>query len=282
MALPLAAVGELGSDPNTVENLSGTTECEQKYNDLIDSDFGFSESDLPESKSDDNGLDCPRTGIRRFRIGRRRQGATCSSSWGCRWPMYLAMAILILTPFLLNGCSADSSATGAGAADLGTQGFVAGDGSLTLLDPADRQPAPEISGTTLAGKQFSTSDHVGDVVVLNVWASWCAPCRSEAPALSSVWTDTKDQNVQFVGLVTRDSAASAQAFAERFDLGYPHLLDDDGSLQLLFRDTLPPQAIPSMLVLDKQGRVAGRALGEVSESSLRGFIEPLLNEDQAG
>ena len=196
--------------------------------------------------------------------------------------MYLAMAILILTPFLLNGCSADSSATGSGAAEVGAQGFVAGDGSLTLLDPQDRQPAPEVSGTTLAGKEFSTSDHLGEVVVLNVWASWCAPCRSEAPALSSVWTDTKDQGVQFVGLVTRDSPASAQAFAERFNLGYPHLLDDDGSLQLLFRDTLPPQAIPSTLVLDKQGRVAGRALGEVSESSLLGFIEPLLNEDQAG
>jgi peroxiredoxin len=220
----------------------------------------------------------------RFRVGRRRESAACSSAWGCRWPMYLAMAILILTPFILGGCSAASSATGAGsvAADSNTQGFVAGDGSLTLLDPQDRKPAPEVAGTTLAGTEFSTRDHLGEVVVLNVWASWCAPCRSEAPALTSVWKDTKAQDVQFVGLVTRDSPASAQAFADRFNLGYPHLLDDDGSLQLLFHDSLPPQAIPSTLVLDKQGRVAGRAIGEVSESSLRGFIEPLLSEDQAG
>jgi peroxiredoxin len=209
-------------------------------------------------------------------------GDACSSKFSCRWPMYLAMAILLLTPFILAGCSANSVASGSDSAEVGVQGFVAGDGSLTLLDTQDREPAPALEGETINGEQFTLAEHVGEVVVLNVWASWCAPCRAEAPALWQVWNDTKDSGVQFVGLVTRDSPASARAFAERFELGYPHVMDDDGSLQLLFRDTLPPAAIPSTLIIDKEGRVAGRALGEVSESSLRGFIEPLLNEPAAG
>ncbi|MDA9913274.1 TlpA family protein disulfide reductase [Candidatus Nanopelagicales bacterium] len=196
------------------------------------------------------------------------------------WPMYVSAAILLLTPLILAGCSGETT-TGEGNAEVGTQGYVEGDGTLTLLPPEERQPAPALTGDTLTGDTFTLADHKGDVILLNVWASWCAPCRAEAPALWTVWDDTKDQNVQFVGLVSRDSEASARAFAERFDLGYPHLMDDNGSLQLLFRDTLPPQAIPSTLVIDQDGRVAGRALGEVSESTLRGFIEPLLAEESA-
>ena len=82
--------------------------------------------------------------------------------------------------------------------------------------------------------------------------------------------------MQFVGLDTRDSDVPARAFVERFGIGYPNVIDQDGRLQLLFGDSLPPQAIPSTLVIDPEGRVAARALGKVSESSLRGMIEPLL------
>jgi peroxiredoxin len=199
-----------------------------------------------------------------------------SRALGC-WPLYVSAAILLLTPLVLVGCSTQTT-TGEGNAEVGSQGYVEGDGSLTLLPPGERSPAPELSAQTLSGNTFTLSDHKGEVVLINVWASWCAPCRAEAPALWQVWDDTKDQDVQFVGLVSRDSEAAARSFAERFDLGYPHVMDDNGSLQLLFRDTLPPQAIPSTLVIDQEGRVAGRALGEVSESTLRGFIEPLLAE----
>ena len=82
--------------------------------------------------------------------------------------------------------------------------------------------------------------------------------------------------MQFVGLDTRDSDVSARAFVEKFGMPYPNVIDRDGRLQLLFADSLPPQAIPSTLVIDREGRVAARALGKVSESSLRGMIEPLL------
>lgn len=107
---------------------------------------------------------------------------------------------------------------------------------------------------------------------MNVWASWCAPCRAEAPALAKV-ADQLQPGVAFVGLNTRDSEAPAKAFANRFKLGYPNVVDPDGTLTMLFRETLPPQAIPSTVVIDKDGRVAARALGKVTPAELRTMID---------
>jgi thiol-disulfide isomerase/thioredoxin len=187
----------------------------------------------------------------------------------------VALPIILLgLVVLLTGCGTTSAAAG------GTDsGFVAGDGSLVLVPEADRGLAPEVVGETLDGETFRLSDYAGEVVVMNVWASWCAPCRAEAPELAALATEFEGAGVQFVGLDTRDSDVPARAFVERFGIPYPNVIDRDGRLQLLFGDTLPPQAIPSTIVIDREGRVAGRALGKVSESSLRGLIEPLLEPD---
>lgn len=176
----------------------------------------------------------------------------------------------------LAGCSQGPDT----ASEAGT-GFVAGDGTITLVDPAVRQPAPTITGTTLDGEPFDLAALRGRVVALNVWASWCAPCRAEAPTLERVSRDLGPQGADIIGLNTRDSDASARAFEERFGITYPSVVDRDGRLQLLFGDSLPPQAIPSTVVVDRQGRVAGRILGKASESDLRGLIEPLLAEGEA-
>lgn len=172
--------------------------------------------------------------------------------------------------------------SGCGSSDSGQgtdSGFVAGDGSLVVLPVSERELAPDLVGTTLDGDQFRLADHLGEVVVMNVWASWCAPCRAEAPGLVAAAKDLGPKGVQFVGLDTRDSDTSARGFVSTFQIPYPNLIDRDGRLQLLFSDTLPPQAIPSTLVIDKEGRVAARALGRVSEASLRGIVEPLLAEN---
>ena len=188
------------------------------------------------------------------------------------------VAIVLVTMLTLAGCGDDAG--GATAANPGSEsGFIAGDGTITLLDESQRTIAPTFSGTTLDGDTLDLADARGDVVVLNVWASWCAPCRAEAPILEEVAQSFADDDVQFVGLNTRDSDAAARAFAENAGLTFPSVIDTDGRLQLLFADSLPPQAIPSTLVLDRQGRVAGRILGKVSASNLRGMIEPLLAEE---
>lgn len=173
------------------------------------------------------------------------------------------------------------AACGGSSADTGT-GFVAGDGSIVLLDESARQSAPDLVGDTLDGGTFRLSDHLGEVVVLNVWASWCAPCRAEAPELQALWEEFQGQGVQFVGLDTRDTAAAALAFIDAYGITYPNVIDTDGRLQLLFSENLPPQAIPSTLVIDADGRVAGRILGRVSESTLRALIEGALGSAPAG
>lgn len=174
----------------------------------------------------------------------------------------IAMGIALLA---LAACGGKEPAAGSG--------FVAGDGSLVVIDESQRQPAPEIAGTTLDGKPFSLASLRGTITVLNVWASWCAPCRAEAPVLEKTWQSQQGNGVQFIGLDTRDSDTSALLFIKKFGITYPNVIDRDGALQLRFSDTLPPQAIPSTLVVDANGKVAARALGKVSESTLLGMIE---------
>lgn len=150
-------------------------------------------------------------------------------------------------------------------------GFAAGTGTYTRIAPAKRAKAPVIEGTTLDGKHLSTSQYLGKVVVINVWGSWCAPCRHEAPALEKAAEQTTDV-AQFVGINTRDLApAPAQAFVRAFGITYPSLYDPDGALLLQFGQA-PPTAIPSTIVLDRQGRVAARVLGETTESTITGII----------
>ena len=177
----------------------------------------------------------------------------------------------LLVALAVGGCATAEESAQATAGD--SVGFVAGDGSITVLEPDQRQPAPAISGTLLDGGSLDLAEFAGQVIVLNVWASWCAPCRAEAPVLEAVWQEVAGAGVQFVGLDTRDSAAAAQAFVDRFGITYPNIVDESGLLQLAFRQTLPPQAIPSTVVIDAQGRVAARMLGKVSEASLRAVID---------
>ncbi len=163
--------------------------------------------------------------------------------------------------------------------DSGDQaGYVSGTGVVTTIAPDERADAPEFEGPTLDGDTFNLDDAAGDVVVLNVWGSWCPPCRKEAPAMQAVATGLADQGVQFVGVNTRDTESGANAFVEEFGLSFPSVVDTDGVRLLAFRDTLPPAAIPSTLVVDRQGRVAARVIGPITETSLRDLVAEVAAE----
>ncbi|SFL71707.1 TlpA family protein disulfide reductase [Streptomyces pini] len=178
---------------------------------------------------------------------------------------------------ILSGCGA-----GGGQEQSGGSGknYVDGTGAVTEVKPADRKPAPELSGETVDGKRLDVADYRGDVVVLNVWGSWCPPCRAEMPHLVKVAGDTEDRGVRFVGINTRDlDRVPAQRFEEEYEVPYPSLYDPSGKLLLRFpKGSLNPQAIPSTLVLDREGRIAARALKPLGEEELRSMIEPLIKE----
>lgn len=165
----------------------------------------------------------------------------------------------------LAGCAGTQAAqTGPGAGD---SRYVAGDGSSRVIKSADRKPAPRARGTTLDGKPFDLAALKGKVVVVNFWASWCAPCRGEAPALEQVYKEHKAQGVEFAGVDIKDDPEPAKAFVRTFKVAYPSIADQDGQVTLAFRD-VPPNAVPSTLILDRQGRIAASVIGATTYDRL--------------
>ena len=156
----------------------------------------------------------------------------------------------------------------------GDTGYVSGKGVITTLAVGDRERPGEVTGKTLDGEQISLTDYAGKIVVVNVWGSWCAPCRSEAPDLAEAAEELADQNVVFLGIDSRDpSQAAARAFQRRFEVPYPSIYDQGGKTLLAFRGTLTPNSIPSTVIIDEKGRVAASVLGELSKSTLLGLVE---------
>jgi len=164
------------------------------------------------------------------------------------------------------------SSCGGGGSSIAEESFVSGNGSVSYIKPSDRIAAPALSGMTLSGKNYTFN--VGQVAVVNVWASWCAPCRAEAPTLAAL--SEKYTDVVFMGILTRDNPVNAEAFARRFALPYPTLIDD--SVLIGFRKSLPANAIPSTVLIDKRGDVAARISGEVTFASLSELIEKVSAE----
>ncbi len=181
----------------------------------------------------------------------------------------------VFAAVLVGGCTSSGSSND----PLGDgQGFVTSEGTASRVPIQERVSAPDISGATLDGGEMTLSQFDGQVIVVNVWASWCGPCRAEAQALREVANETERDGVQFVGLNTRDNDAAAQAYERGFDIQYPSWVDRDGQLQLAFRDSLPPSEIPSTVVIDREGRVAARVLGPTSYSQLKELVAYVSDE----
>lgn len=172
----------------------------------------------------------------------------------------------------LSGCSASTTS------NTSDSGYISGDGTTLLLSPKERGEVISLAGETLGGAQLDIANWQGNVVVVNLWASWCGPCRSEAVDLENSYLQFKDQGVEFLGLNTRDGLAAAKAFNDRFKTSYPSIRDKDGQLTLAFGN-LGPAATPSTIILDSKGRVAARILGPTTEPELRVVITAVLESE---
>ncbi|MFF9915784.1 TlpA family protein disulfide reductase [Streptomyces sp. NPDC013457] len=196
-----------------------------------------------------------------------------------RAPRRTLLAVGTLSAALaLSACGSDSNGKSGGG---GGTNFVTNTGGISTVAKGERTAPTKIAGETVDGEQLDIADLKGKVVVLNAWGSWCGPCRAEAPHFAKVANDLKAEGVEFVGLNTRDfNKQQAVTFEEEYEVPYPSLYDPAGKLILngFPKGTLNLQAIPSTVVLDKDGKIAARALMALNEEKLRSMIEPLLAE----
>jgi thiol-disulfide isomerase/thioredoxin len=167
---------------------------------------------------------------------------------------------------LLLGCGRDTPTSD--SSQVGTERFSAG----------DREPAPLLAGPTLTGSTVALDQELGNIVVLNAWASWCIPCIEEMPILIANADEYRNRGVTFLGLNTSDQLRSAEQFAEDFGINFESIRDPDGTL-LQQIPGVPPRAIPSTIVIDRNGDIAARIIGPVTEDGLADIISDLLAEN---
>jgi thiol-disulfide isomerase/thioredoxin len=188
-----------------------------------------------------------------------------------RWvPALLGAALLAA------GCTSGEGS----AVDVNNGGefrFEAGTPSGEVIPEGDRAAAPEFSGELLSGGDFDSADLAGGIAVLNFWGSWCAPCRVETPEFQEVYAEVREEGVEFVGLNVKDDEQLAQAFLDSNGIEFPSVHDPRGEVALAFRD-YPANAVPSTIVLDRQGRVAAVYTSQIAQEDLRAVLDRLLEE----
>jgi thiol-disulfide isomerase/thioredoxin len=138
-----------------------------------------------------------------------------------------------------------------------------------------RAAAPAVTGELLDGGTFDLASLRGDVVVVNFWGSWCAPCRAEIDDLETMYRATKDRGVEFLGINVRDDRDKAIAF-QAGRVSYPSLFDEGGRLSLDF--DVPPNATPSTIVLDREGRIAVVVRNAIRQETFQPYVERVAAE----
>lgn len=176
---------------------------------------------------------------------------------------------LVFMIVLVSGCTKVST-------DQTKGGYVAGNGSITIVQVSERKPAPDLTGKDLEGRPISMDQFKGKTLVVNIWGSWCPPCREEAPALIEASRSLKPKGVEFLGIAIRESPAASKAFTDRLKVPYPSISDESGRLLVGFSKSLPAIAVPTTYVIDNKGRVAARILDKVTATSLSDVVDDVL------
>jgi len=181
--------------------------------------------------------------------------------------------VVVVVVLVLAGCSGGVRAERSGG------GFVQGEYGITVVPVGDRVDAPDLSGETPSGEQVSLDDFGGKTVLVNVWGSWCVPCREEVGNLVAARRQLATENVAFLGINIRDDRAAAQAFEDRHGVAWPSLYDPSSSLLLGFRDSLAAAAVPTTYIIDNDGRVAVRMLNKQTAQT---FVDAVTDVQDGG
>ncbi len=153
-------------------------------------------------------------------------------------------------------------------------GLFAAGIQMRSAKPIDRGPAPEFSIPTYGGGTFALAEQRGKVVVVNFWASWCIPCRDEAPMLERAWRKYRDRGVVFVGVGYIDTDKEAQAFVREFGMTYPNGPDIGTETSRRYR----VQGVPETFFIGKDGQLAGNHIGPITEQALTARLDALLKQ----
>lgn len=191
----------------------------------------------------------------------------------------LLAVLLVSTVSLATSSCAWNDSVAEQYADGSTKNYIGGDGTVVAIPPANRGKPISFTSTTDLGEPLNSTDYDGDVMVVNFWYAACPPCRAEAPDLEALHQQYQDEGVSFIGVNVRDQASTAVAFAERFGVTYPSVIDiTDSAVQLAFAGQVSPNAVPTTIVLDREGRAAARVTGRAEKSILNSLITTVLNE----
>jgi thiol-disulfide isomerase/thioredoxin len=186
-----------------------------------------------------------------------------------------ALAVLLAVAGVTAGCSGAETARPVAAGSVtGSGPVVTGSAAYAVVPAGRRVPAPTLRGSYLDGSAFRAADIAGKVTVVNVWASWCEPCKEELPALHGAVTALAPQGVTYLGIDVTDSASAAAAELRQLAPGFRSLSDRSGDL-LRSLPGVPPSAVPSTVVLDRDGRVALTVIGRVDEARLTAALRQI-------
>jgi thiol-disulfide isomerase/thioredoxin len=194
--------------------------------------------------------------------------------------LWARFALVATAVALVGGCATQGD-------DAVTKGgeftFVSPGGQTRIFYPQqERGRVSGLGGESLTeqGKQISLDDFKNQVVVLNIWGSWCGPCRSEADDLQRVQEKTAAQGVRVLGIDVRDDRSAASDFHQDRGLTYPSIYDPAGR-SLLALKQFPRSTVPATIVLDRQHRVAAIFLTEMLESELLPEVQKIAAEPAA-
>ncbi|CAH0268870.1 MULTISPECIES: TlpA family protein disulfide reductase [unclassified Microbacterium] len=181
----------------------------------------------------------------------------------------IALGAALIIVGMVTGCTATAQSSDASAG----ASFSDGDFQVAEIAVADRGEPVQFEGVIETGETVTSDDYRGEVLVVNFWYAACGPCIVEAPMLEEVFLRFQDEGVDFLGVNTYDQAETALSFARENKVTYPSVIDvNDGQVKLAFAQLTPIQATPTTLVMDRQGRLAARIIGQLPSASILSSI----------